>query len=108
MMTNFDETADPLPLGRRLTDSGPISRSKDPLIIWIAYAFVMFCVLSIVLSKTLFNGLTAYSSYFSMIIATTFIGAFFYSFIEARRLHNEWMGINRLQNTLENAKASQL
>jgi hypothetical protein len=104
-MTNFDETADARPFGGPLSKSDAISRSKDPLIIWSAYAFVMLLVLFVTLSKTLFNGLSADSSYFSAIIAATFIGAFLYSFSEARKLHQEWIGINRLRTALvESAK----
>jgi biopolymer transport protein ExbB/TolQ len=102
-MTILNET-DARPLGL-LLDTDSISRSKDPLVIWIAYAFVMLFVLFVTLSKTLVNGLSADSSYFSVIIAATFIGAFLYSFIEARKLHQEWIGINRLRTTLvESAK----
>jgi biopolymer transport protein ExbB/TolQ len=104
-MTNLNTTVDALSPGRLLTDSGPISHSKDPLLIWTTYAFIMICILFITLKKTLFAGLSADSSYFSLIIAVTFIGAFLYSFVEARKLHQEWVGINQLQPTLlENAR----
>jgi biopolymer transport protein ExbB/TolQ len=81
-----------------------ISRSKDPLIIWIRHASIMLLVLFATLSKSLLNGLSADSSHFSAVIAAVFICAFAYSYIEARRLRREWIGTNRINSTLKTSQ----
>jgi MotA/TolQ/ExbB proton channel family len=63
--------------------------------------FVLLLILVITLHKTLIVGVAADSSYFSLVIAGTFVCAFLYSYIKARRLRREWMGINRIQETVE-------
>jgi len=62
----------------------------------------MLWILVVTVSKPLINGLSTDSSYFSAIIAATFVGAFCYSFSQARKLHHEWRGVNRLDETLNN------
>lgn len=83
-----------------------ISRSKDPLMIWSAYVFVMLLILVVTLYKTLITGIIADTSYFSSVIALTFVCAFIYSYLKAYGLRREWLGINRIDDTFKNSRAS--
>jgi hypothetical protein len=82
-----------------------ISRAKDPLLIWAAYVFVMALVLAATLHKYVSAGVTADTSYFSLVIAGTFVCSFIYSFFIAYRLRREWKGINRLDSTIRDSAA---
>jgi hypothetical protein len=80
-----------------------ISRAKDPLMIWGIYVLVMVVILAATLSRHFRTGVSADTSYFSLVIAGTFLCAFIYSFFVAYRLRREWKGIDRLERTIENA-----
>jgi len=80
-----------------------ISRAKDPLMIWAIYVLVMVVILAATLSRHFKTGVAADTSYFSLVIAGTFLCAFIYSFFIAYRLRREWKGIDRLDGTIENA-----
>jgi hypothetical protein len=79
-----------------------ISGAKDPLLIWAAYVVVMLLILVATLYKHLGAGVAADTSYFSLVIAGTFLCSFVYSFFIAKRLRREWKGINRLDWTIRN------
>jgi hypothetical protein len=79
-----------------------ISRTNDPLLIWAAYVVVMLVILVATLSKQFGAGIAADTSYFSLVIAGTFLCSFVYSFFIANRLRGEWKGINRLDWTIKN------
>jgi MotA/TolQ/ExbB proton channel family len=90
-------------VGASLTQTKPsISGAKDPLLIWAAYVVVMLLILVATLYKHLGTGIAADTSYFSLVIAGTFLCSFVYSFFIAARLRREWKGINRLDWTLKN------
>jgi hypothetical protein len=79
---------------------GSLSRSRDPLVIWCSYVFVLLIIFVATLYKTLAVGIGADTSYFSLVIAGTFVCAFLYSFTKACGLRREWLGINRLNETI--------
>jgi len=79
-----------------------ISRANDPLLTWAAYLAVMLLVLAATLYKQFGAGIAADTSYFSLVIAGTFLCSFVYSFFIASRLRREWKGINRLDSTIKN------
>jgi hypothetical protein len=83
-----------------LANKPSISRTKDPLLIWAAYLAVMPLVLVVTLYKQFSAGLAADTSYFSLVIAGTFLCSFIYSFFIAARLRREWKGINRLDQPI--------
>ncbi|HKM87954.1 MAG TPA: hypothetical protein VJX48_05060 [Xanthobacteraceae bacterium] len=82
-----------------------ISRAKDPLMIWAAYVLVMVVILVATLSRHFRVGVAADTSYFSLVIAGTFLCSFVYSFFMAYRLRQEWKGIDRLDSTIKNSAA---
>lgn len=86
-------------------DQPSISRAKDPLLIWSVYVLVMLLILGATLHKHFGTGVAADTSYFSLVIAGTFVCSFVYSFFIAYRLRREWQGINRLDGTLNNSAA---
>jgi hypothetical protein len=79
-----------------------ISRAKDPLLIWAGYVVVMLVILVATLYKHFGTGIATDTSYFSLVIAGTFLCSFAYSFFIAARLRREWKGINRLDRTIKN------
>ena len=81
-----------------------IAQTKDPLIIWSAYVLVMLLILVVTLYKHFSVGLSADTSYFSMVIAGTFLCAFVYSFVMAYKLRREWKSINSLDDTIRNPR----
>lgn len=80
-----------------------ISRAKDPLMIWAIYFLVMVAILAATLSRHFRIGVAADTSYFSLVIAGTFLCAFIYSFYIAYRLRREWKGIDRVDGTIKNS-----
>ncbi len=74
--------------------------------IWAAYVVVMLVVLAATLYKQFSAGIAADTSYFSLVIAATFLCSFVYSFFTAARLRREWKGINRLSWTINNHAAA--
>jgi len=94
-------------IGALLAPGKPsISRAKDPLLIWAIYVLVMLAILAATLARQFRTGVSADTSYFSLVIAATFLCAFVYSFFIARRLRREWKGIDRLDRTIANAAAA--
>jgi hypothetical protein len=91
---------------RLTTSHSSISRAKDPLMIWSAYVLVMLLILVATLYRRLSAGMAADTSYFSLVIAGTFLCSFVYSFFMAWRLRREWQGINRLDGTIKNVTAA--
>jgi hypothetical protein len=83
-----------------------ISGAKDPLLIWAAYVVIMLLILAATLYKHFGAGIAADTSYFSLVIAGTFLCSFVYSFFIAARLRREWKGINRLDWTIRNPAAA--
>jgi len=80
-----------------------ISRAKDPLMIWAIYFLVMVVILAATLSRHFRIGVAADTSYFSLVIAGTFLCAFIYSFLIAYRLRREWKGIDRVDGKIKNS-----
>ena len=85
-----------------------ISRAKDPLMIWAIYFLVMVVILAATLSRHFRIGVTTDTSYFSLVIAGTFLCSFIYSFFIAFRLRREWKGIDRLEGTIKNSAGGDL
>ena len=85
-----------------------ISRAKDPLMIWAIYFLVMLVILAATLSRHFRIGVAADTSYFSLVIAGTFLCAFIYSFYIAYRLRREWKGIDRVDGTIKNSAGADL
>ena len=83
-----------------------ISRAKDPLMIWAIYVLVMVVIMAATLFKYFRTGVAADTSYFSLVIAGTFLCSFVYSFVIASRLRREWNGIDRLDGTIKNSTAA--
>jgi hypothetical protein len=85
-----------------LPNKPSISGTKDPLLIWAAYVLVMLLIMVATLRRHFSTGVAADTSYFSLVIAGTFLCSFVYSFFIAQRLRREWKGINRLESTISN------
>jgi len=91
---------------------GLISKTRDPLSLWLIYTLVMLLMLSVTVLRSMVEGVSTDTSYISAAIVVAFLMAFIFSFRTAQSLQREWRGINRLSllnsSTIPQSKAEAL
>ncbi|MFN4895380.1 MAG: hypothetical protein ACK5GN_15185 [Pseudomonadota bacterium] len=101
-----------IPSLERPISGGLISRTKDPLSLWLMYTLIMLVMLSVTVLRSMVEGVSTDTSYISAAIVLAFMLAFIFSFRTAQSLQREWRGINRLslldKTTVPQSRAEEL